>query len=505
MTLGMVSCWMADGRNRPTSTFSNNSQHNSAITILKWNAHGKRLITGDKKGLVCVWSVDTRGSLTPTRQYRRKGEITSAVFCVMPTAAQPPQQQGPIQSLLNGQRKVDNKQANSPAFFFGTERGAVVYADDLGHCTDVQQMTSSIDTMLFYEERSRLVIINRSLLLTQYQVAEDGRVSRVMQVKMSVAGDVTEKGLKCVVWASPGLLAAATHEKMVRLLDLASDESYNLSLSVVGDMLDRSDHVVCLSFGPLDRYLAVGTHCGLVVIFKYNGPIRDVSGSRAAVTPTAAHNWELHYKTAMNSPVHQLSWYGGYGAVAVVTDEGVSVLTETIMRCAMCGSLAVIQTDSHTVSIHITGSSHVWTENTNMLIQGLSVGASCFVVWNGKTARVYRVDNQLSQVEPLEPFLCSAKAMAIADASYITDEALFATEQGMVKVLNYSGVQKGSITFTDAEGAPEYLDINAGYLSVVTIKGVIQVYNLKDIYKKMIRYANLCMNNVELFHLFYYK
>jgi intraflagellar transport protein 140 len=206
ITLGMVSCWMADGRNRPTSTFSNNSQHNSAITILKWNVYGKRLITGDKKGLVCVWSVDTRGSLTPTRQYRRKGEITSAVFCVMPSAPQAPQQQGGgIQALMNGQRKVDNKQANSPAFFFGTERGAVVYADDLGHCTDVQQMTSSIDTMLFYEERARLVIINRSLLLTQYQVAEDGRVSRVMQVKMSVAGDVTEKGLKCVVWASPGM------------------------------------------------------------------------------------------------------------------------------------------------------------------------------------------------------------------------------------------------------------------------------------------------------------
>jgi intraflagellar transport protein 140 len=249
-----------------------------------------------QKGLVCVWTVDARGSLTPTRQYRRKGEITSAVFCMMPNSSPAATQQPSamsIQSLLTGQRKSDSKQTNSPAFFFGTDRGAVVYADDLGHCTDVQQLTASIDTMLFYEERSRLVIITRSLLLTQYQVAEDGRVSRVMQVKMSVAGDVAEKGLKCVVWASPGLLAAATHEKMVRLLDLAADESYNLSLSAVGDILDRSDHVVCLAFGPLDRYLAVGTHCGIVAVWKFNGPIRDVSGSRAAVTPTTASHWEV--------------------------------------------------------------------------------------------------------------------------------------------------------------------------------------------------------------------
>jgi intraflagellar transport protein 140 len=245
-----------------------------------------------------VWSVDARGSLTPNRQYRRKGEITSAVFCVMPTSSPalvPQSSQTSVQALLTGQRKVENSLLGCTAFFFGTDRGAVVYADDLGHCTDVQQLTASIDTMLFYEERARLVIITRSLLLTQYQVAEDGRVSRVMQVKMSVAGDVAEKGLKCVVWASPGLLAAATHEKMVRLLDLAADESYNLSLSAVGDILDRSDYVVCLSFGPLDRYLAVGTHCGIVAVWKYNGPIRDVSGSRAAVTPTAASHWEVSH------------------------------------------------------------------------------------------------------------------------------------------------------------------------------------------------------------------
>ena len=99
-----------------------------------------------------MWSVDARGSLTPTRQYRRKGEITSAVFCVMPAATVVVPQtasQLSVQSVLSGQRKAENKQASSPAFFFGTDRGAVVYADDLGHCTDVQQLTASIDTMLF--------------------------------------------------------------------------------------------------------------------------------------------------------------------------------------------------------------------------------------------------------------------------------------------------------------------------------------------------------------------
>jgi hypothetical protein len=44
----MVSCWIVDGKNKPTSTFSNASQHSAAITMIKWNPVGKRLITGDK-------------------------------------------------------------------------------------------------------------------------------------------------------------------------------------------------------------------------------------------------------------------------------------------------------------------------------------------------------------------------------------------------------------------------------------------------------------------------
>ena len=102
-----------------------------------------------------------------------------------------------------------------------------------------------------------------------------------------------------MAWAGPGVLAAATKEKMVRLLDLAADESYNLSTSKLaigdlitpitpitlphsphnthttqypshnhyhplGDILDKNDRdvdrsVTQLAFGPLDRFLAVGT------------------------------------------------------------------------------------------------------------------------------------------------------------------------------------------------------------------------------------------------------
>ena len=79
---GMVSCWNVDGRVRPTSSFSNSSQHNSPVTVTLWSPNGKRLITGDKRGQVCVWAADSRGTLTPIRQYRKKErDKLSRVLC----------------------------------------------------------------------------------------------------------------------------------------------------------------------------------------------------------------------------------------------------------------------------------------------------------------------------------------------------------------------------------------------------------------------------------------
>ena len=474
----MVSCWNVDGRARPTSSFSNSSQHTYGVTTVVWSPNGKRIITGDKKGTVCVWTVDARGTLSPLRQYRKKGEICCAVFCTsLPSVALPA---GGRQTLTIGDARRAEAKASCPPFFFGTDRGSVVYADDQGFCCDVQQLSSSIDTMLYYEERSRLIIVTRSLLLTQYQVADDGKVSRVMQVKLSVAGDVAEKGLKNVVWASPGLLCMATQEKMVRLLDLAADESYNLSLSALGSMVERNDKVISVAFGPLNRYLAVGTQGGVVGIWRFTGPSRDVSGSRNVTIPTSAEDWELHYKTALPSPVHELCWHAGQGCAAAVTDDGAVVLSETIMQSGMCGDLYVIQKSSHEVSIHVGGGKdgNSWVEHTGMIVRGLAVGASCYVVWNGKTARTFHVDMQLLQSTPNDPFECSGSAMCIADSSHIVDEAVFIAEAGMVKVVNYRGTQKGSIAFSEGEGYPEVLDLNGQYLGILTTKGVVKFFDV---------------------------
>lgn len=84
--------------------------------------------------------------------------------------------------------------AFSPSFFFATEAGAVCYADDLGHCSEVQQLTSPVDRLLFYEAARRLVIITRSLLMTQLQVIM--RIRRnYLEIAMNLFRPVCALGL----------------------------------------------------------------------------------------------------------------------------------------------------------------------------------------------------------------------------------------------------------------------------------------------------------------------
>eukprot|EP01036_Dinobryon_divergens_P023347 gene23347-31681_t len=477
---GMVCSWTIDMRNRPTSSFSNSSQHSSAIAVLKWNPMGKRLVTGDQKGTVCVWAVDSRGSLNPIRQYKRKGEISTLIFCLMPLRAMHEfHAKGAVASANDAAGNVPAvapakveataavKVSYSPSFFFGTDKGSIVYADDLGHCTDVQQLTSPVDVMMFFEEKSRLIIITRSFLLSQYHVADDGKVTRVSQVKLSVPPDILEKGIKSIVWAGPGLLAAATEEKIVRLFDLATDETYNLSLAgALGDIVDKKDKVTC-------------TQAGLVAIWKYMGVSRDLAaGSKAsastssAILPSSAADWEIIFRYNLKSCILQLCWHGGHGTVAAVTHEdGTFILNESVLHSAMAGDVTVVQVSSVEVSVHIALSEPILI-NTKIQIKSLAVGRSSFVVSSGKVVKIYRVDLQFQKCEALPTINTNSTAMAIADADadskYLSEEAWFVAEANVVKINNFHGTQKGLISFSEAEGMPEFLDVNGRYLAIVS-------------------------------------
>jgi hypothetical protein len=50
---------------------------------------------------------------------------------------------------------------------------------------------------------------------------------------------------------------------------------------------------------------------------------------------------------------------------------------------------------------------------------------------------------------------------------------------GVVKVLNYAGVKMAEIAFSEADGVPEHVDVNAEFLAVMTSKGSVHIYDVR--------------------------
>jgi intraflagellar transport protein 140 len=370
-----------------------------------------------------------------------------------------------------------SKAITPTTFFAGGEEGTIVFADDMKHCHDVQQLSAAIDAMLFYEEKKRLVILTRTLLMIQLQVGDNGVITPIMKVKLSVASSST---MKNVTWAGPGLLASVSTEKIIRFWDLAGDENYVLSLSTAGSSIAHNDKAVAVSFNPIKSVLAVGTSGGKVVMWKLTstGGTAAADGKDSKVGkkgvrsfgPTSAADWEPLLPIKMDGKVKSLEWGPGENLLgAAVEGRGPSILNETVLHRKLYDECAAMQNDAKQIIIEAhTGP--LRTLETNIRVKGIAMDERHVAVWNGKKAEIY--DVLPSGTQRTGEFECTARTMVIHK------ECIYRAVGNRVEVCNLAGVQKFSTSFTEVEGTPEHLDINGKYLAVATSGGRLKVFDV---------------------------
>lgn len=183
---------------------------------------------------------------------------------------------------------------------------------------------------------------------------------------------------------------------------------------------------------------------------------------------------QIHYKTSLRAPIRSFSWSPTSGLLTVVTDNSTIVLSETVLQKGLNGDLSVIQVSTTHVSIQCGGSDG-WTENLRLMIRGMYVGKFAFVVWDGRSARVCSVNAASGKATIFEPFNTSSKAIVLPDCK---DDTIYIADTDMIRVSNYAGVQKASITFSETEGHPEFIHANGKYLFVITTNRFIKVFDM---------------------------
>jgi intraflagellar transport protein 140 len=379
----------------------------------------------------------------------------------------------------------------TPSFFFGSATGTVSYADDLGHVTDVQQLSSSIDTLLFYADKARLVIITRSLLMTQLQVSTDGRVTPVMKVKLSVAGNASSEGVKAVQWVGNGIIGSVSSESLIRFWDLKNDENYVISLKTAS-----SDTAVCkrlskekgtsIAFDVNNRFLSVVTDEGSVCIWKFVGYDGGSSGSSGNDKKGKKDKKDKKYTHASDwkpISVHKLDGYVAHKNLLWSPNSSILAISSNSCGTTMLSSVTLQRSlNNDCAGIQISGGS-VLLENkegesrildTDMNIKGLVVDDKHCVVWNGKYCQVYSSfgDGGGSKCRQVSDFSSSARSIGMRS------DTLFMAIDNRLLITNLQGVQRMSVSFTESEGVPLLVDINGCYLAVTTDRGVIKLYDV---------------------------
>jgi len=459
---GTIALWsITDGPKR-----ENQSIHRSEISMIQWSPAGHRLVTADENGVYAIFKTDQHGQLTLlSTQNRKQGAIRHCVFCLPPSSQNP------------GEFGRGELQQMTSSFFLGGDKGVVTFATDMGHNADVQQLRDSIDAMELYAERNRLIIITKSYLMIQLSIDEEGHVSSASKFKLSIAG---ENGLRSVLWAGPGLLAAATGEAMVRFWDLANDENFFLSLGALSSQgVKKSDKVICIAFNPEKRMLSAGTKDGKIIMWHCLA---------AAVTSKenmSAKSWEALAPQTLEKPVTQLEWGPGPNLLsASLQGFGLSIMNDTILHKKLSDNFACIQTAIDRITIEDIREESVVLK-TGIRVKGLDVSGNMVVVWNGKRAEVYEcLPNEMPR--QISTFPTKARYIEILSNGSVDNSLIYRAVGNKIEVCNMQGVVKKNYSFSETEGAVELLDINNRFMAAATSNGVIKVFKLRSVKPEVI-------------------
>jgi len=455
---GTIALWsINDGPKR-----ENQSIHRSEISMIQWSPTGHRLVTGDENGVFAIFKTDQHGQLTLLSTHRKQGAIRHCVFCLPPSSQN--QGEGGVRQMAS-------------SFFLGGDKGVVTFANDMGHNTDVQQLRDSIDAMELYAERNRLIIVTKSYLMIQLSIDDDGVVSSVGKFKLSIAG---ENGLRSVLWAGPGLLAAATGESLIRFWDLANDENFFLSLGALSSHgVKKSDKVICIAFNPEKRMLAAGTKDGKIIMWHcLAAAVMNKEGM-------SAKSWEALAPHTLDKSVTQLEWGPGPNLLsASLQGFGLSIMNDTILHKKLSDSVAAIQTSIDRITIEDFREESIVLK-TGLRVKGLDVSENMVVVWNGKRAEVYECI--ISQgARQVATFPTKARFIEILGNGSVDNTLIYRAVGSKIEVCNYQGVVKKSYSFSETEGTVELLDINNRFMAAATSNGIIKVFKLRSVQPEVV-------------------
>eukprot|EP00927_Polykrikos_kofoidii_P019571 TRINITY_DN19165_c2_g1_i1.p1 TRINITY_DN19165_c2_g1~~TRINITY_DN19165_c2_g1_i1.p1 ORF type:complete len:1451 (-),score=223.71 TRINITY_DN19165_c2_g1_i1:186-4538(-) len=418
------------------------------VLCIAFNPVGTRCITTDNNGVVGVWKTDAKGMLSKMCHYRKSGAHDKVVFRTMTPALEP---------------NMEN-----PPFFFGGDMGTIYLADDFGLCSERNNVGSPLTLLEYYPQKDMVVIITKSVILAQFGLDAEGRVINETKLKLSCGNPERLQG----VWAGPGLLATVSHESIVRLWNLADDESYILSVQGVDERNTLAgDKVTSIDFNPHKRVLGCGTRGGRVVQWRCS----TLSG-----TPKSEANWQvLPVISAADGSIDKLTWGPGESLLHVKTNKSSIILSEAQLNTSVQPPYLAMQIAPMKVLLYQLEQQSRYVINSTFRIKGLGMAGTTIMVWSSKQVTIYEIETHAMNVTPQHTFKHEATIVAAALVAQGQEKSVAIAVGPKLFITNVQGnVQKVLQFSPEVEGLPICIDVRGAFLVASTTLNVIKVWNV---------------------------
>ncbi|KAJ3047714.1 hypothetical protein HK097_011283 [Rhizophlyctis rosea] len=358
-----------------------------------------------------------------------------------------------------------SRSGDCPPFFLAGSNGSVYYADDMGHCSESASVNGSILSLMLFEYKDMVLVINEDFLLSQYSLSPEGRMTREIEVKLSTAAMTDKPAIQCC-WVGLGMLALCFGGSGVRIWDLLNGENYSLSLPGMDKI-----RITCIAYNVAKNLLAGGTDSGHVLMWRFRS--KAAQGSESA--------WELLPKVNAGGNVESVSWGCSGTIMAVRRRAGLNIFTNQVMHRKLYGRKCAVQVAPSRVLVDRSPKPAL-NITTDLRIKGLALTNAHVAIWDGKSVAVYEYSDgkHSSTAKPIGQF--ASETLLIA----LNDNALYRATGHTIDVCQFHGSIKQTVATTADEGEVVCLDAAGNYLTVATSRNYLKLF---DTSRRELRYV----------------
>ncbi|XP_050430289.1 intraflagellar transport protein 140 homolog isoform X2 [Adelges cooleyi] len=335
-------------------------------------------------------------------------------------------------------------------FYCASTTGHLFYFNEDCEFKNVYTSNSPISKILCHDSKDICILACEDLTLGHYICHKDGSLVELSKVKLN--------GLKAdslIIWVGLSLLACTTNELSVRFWDTQSGNSYilNAASSFNNSTLLKQTFVTIVYFKE-KGLLCAATNLGNIIVWRFN--------------EEAENKWNFHGSCKIQDKVIHCVW--GPSNLAVHTINSVYVLQEHALLAHYNCQAVIIQTSANNFIVfnYITDDS--FNFSSNIQVFGLSLTNEHVTFWNSKLVEVYNIKSK--ELHALVgTFSCDVQEVCIYDRILIVAE-----NNGKLQIRTFQGTIKQTL---DIDAPIACIGLNNSYLSVITISGVIHVWDLE--------------------------